>query len=161
MSFSLADALTLISLIVPILVPLGMALYQHLLDGLPANQRAVVSQVVDNAVTAVEQMVGSGSGPLKKANATELVNAMLASRHIHVAPAEVSALIECGVAALNAARDAKPKPIGFGASSQTSAPAIAPAGNEDPGTLVVPAAVPAPAGIVGLVASSITARVAR
>ena len=162
---TLADTLTLISIIVPILVPLGMALYHRLLEGLPSNRQAVVAQIVDRAVTAVEQMVGSGNGALKKDRATEMIGEMLNTegklfgRRIPVTSTQISALIECSVAALNAAEDAKPKPIGFGSTSApTPEAAIAPTGNDDPGTIAVPAAVPAPAGFVGLVAPRVATR---
>jgi hypothetical protein len=47
------DVIVLVSLVLPLLIPLGQALYKHLVDALPSNQRQAVVDTVRIATHAL------------------------------------------------------------------------------------------------------------
>ena len=137
-SFTFADALTLTTLLSPVLYYVA----KWLVETLPSNQQEVVKGIVASAVTAVEQMMQTpGSGQLKKQEASQLISDALARRRITIPPAEISTEIECAVKAMRDAAAASAPPV-------SAPPVSAPIGfTPAPAQLETPQ--PAPAGIVG------------
>lgn len=96
----------LILLLVPILLPpiisLSMVLYQHLIQGLPQRKQALVQQIVNAVVPAVEQGTAKAlDGPGKKQAAMQMATVMLKSLHINVPQDMISCMIEAAVYTLN------------------------------------------------------------
>ena len=101
----------LILLLVPILLPpiisLSVVLYQHLMQGLPQRKQALVQQVVNAVVPAVEQGTANAlHGSDKKQAAMQMATAMLKSLHINVSQDMVSCMIEAAVYTLNQSKNA-------------------------------------------------------
>lgn len=97
-SFSLDSVLTVLTVLAPVLIPLGLVLYHLILQRLPSEQAKRVEANVQLFVSAVEQVYKNvpGSGAYKKA----MVQQMLAKAGVKADPARVDALIEAAVAAL-------------------------------------------------------------
>lgn len=104
MQLSTQEVISLVAIVFPLVVSLATAAYQRMLESLPSNKRALVKDVVDTAVHAVEQMYNNmdGVSPAdKKAKAVEFVEAALKNMHISIPGSLVDALIEESVFYLN------------------------------------------------------------
>ena len=116
----------LILLIVPILLPaiisLSAVLYQRLVQGLPAKQQALVQQVVNTVVRAVEQEARNTlDGPGKKQAAMQMATNMLKSLHLNISQDVISSVIEAAVYALNQEQNKVP-PISTTTPASTPTP---------------------------------------
>jgi hypothetical protein len=86
-NLSLSDVLLIMSVILPVLVPLGAALFKHLVDALPSNQRQAVVDAVRIATHAVSV------DPSIAADAESAALAMLKELHLPASPSFVKSLV--------------------------------------------------------------------
>ena len=84
---SLCDVILIVSIILPVLVPLGAALYKHLVDMLPSNQRQAVVDTVRIATQAI------AVNPAIAANAEAAATVVLKELHLPVNPAFIKSLV--------------------------------------------------------------------
>ncbi len=85
----------------PFLFALAAALFRLLVAKMPPERQALLGQVVQTVVQAIEQMGTGLTGPEKKMKAEAMISTILQSLHIAVSPALVDALIESAVYGLN------------------------------------------------------------
>ena len=85
----------------PFLFALAAALFRLLVAKMPPERQALLGQVVQTVVQAIEQMGTDLTGPEKKMKAEAMISTILQSLHIAVSPALVDALIESAVYGLN------------------------------------------------------------
>lgn len=103
MNISTNQLIAFLSVCLPILVPMGQALLQRLLDGLPSAKRAHLELIVSTVVHGVEQSM-TGNGAVKKAAAVQAVMQIAKAARIPSSianPTNVSMLIEAAVYELN------------------------------------------------------------
>lgn len=105
MNLSVNDVVALLGAILPVLIPLGAALYHALVAALPANQQNALNNIVGTVVSAVEQQAQAGtiSPDARKAAAVTAVQAIAKQFGVakYASPAVVNALIECAMFELN------------------------------------------------------------
>lgn len=101
MSLTTAQILSLTGVLLPFLASLAAYLYKRFVPASKQEQFAHAAQVASSVVQAVEQACAAMSGPDKKAEATRLINQLLAQAGIKVDPTLVEVLIEQMVLALN------------------------------------------------------------
>ena len=100
-------ALLLLPIVLPPLTALAALLYQRLLQRLPAQRRAIVEQIVNTVVPAIEQTAtDTMSSPQKKQAAMDLASEMLGHLNVRVSPDMLSGMIEATVFALNQSKNA-------------------------------------------------------
>jgi hypothetical protein len=100
-------ALVLLPIVLPPLTALAALLYQRLLQHLPAQKRAIVEQIANTVVPAIEQTAtNTMSSPDKKKAAMDLASSMLDHLNVNVSPDMLSGMIEATVFALNQSKDA-------------------------------------------------------
>ena len=100
-------AIVLLPIVLPPLTALAALVYQRMLQGLPAQKRAIVEQVVNTVVPAIEQTADATmSSPEKKKAAMDLASSMLGHLNLNVAPDMLSGMIEATVFALNQSKNA-------------------------------------------------------
>ncbi|MBV9616297.1 MAG: hypothetical protein JO031_12640 [Ktedonobacteraceae bacterium] len=100
-------ALLLLPIVLPPLTALAALLYQRLLQRLPAQRRAIVEQIVNTVVPAIEQTAtDTMSSPQKKQAAMDLASDMLGHLNVRVSPDLLSGMIEATVFALNQSKNA-------------------------------------------------------
>ncbi len=100
-------AIMLLPIVLPPLTALAALVYQRLLQGLPAQKRAIVEQIVNTVVPAIEQTADDTmSSPQKKAAAMDLASSMLTHLNVQVSPDILSGMIEATVFALNQSKNA-------------------------------------------------------
>jgi hypothetical protein len=106
MSFNLTfnQAIAILGFVLPILVPAGQALLQHLLERLPSARRSQLESIVGVVVHGVEQSASGVPGETKKQDAVNAVVAMAKAAGLSrfANPTTVSMLIEAAVYELNA-----------------------------------------------------------
>jgi Bacteriophage holin of superfamily 6 (Holin_LLH) len=126
---SVSDFLGIAFLVLPLLVPLGGALYRALLEKLPSNQQAIVDSVVHMVVAGVEQVGQGFSSAGKKEMALSKLSSILKSKGIKLSPSEADMAIEEAVFLMNrafhpaAALSSGPDTVGFSAPAVVPAPA--------------------------------------
>ena len=102
MTFTEQLLLLLIPVLLPPIISLSVVLYQHLIQSLPQRKQALVQQVVNAVVPAVEQgATATLNSADKKQAAMQMATNMLKSLHVNVSPEVVSCMIEAAVYALN------------------------------------------------------------
>ena len=84
---SISDVILIISIILPFLVPVGVALYKHLVDALPSNQRQAVVDSVRIATQAI------AVNPNIAADAEAAATAVLKELHLPVSPIFIQSLV--------------------------------------------------------------------
>ena len=100
-------AIVLLPIVLPPLTALAALVYQRMLQSLPAQKRAIVEQIVNTVVPAVEQTAAStASSPEKKKAAMDLASNMLSHLNISVSSDMLSGMIEATVFALNQSKNA-------------------------------------------------------
>ncbi len=100
-------ALVLLPLVLPSLTALAALLYQRMLQHLPAQKRAIVEQIINTVVPAIEQTAtDTMSSPEKKQAAMDLASSMLGHLNVSASPDMLSGMIEATVFALNQNKDA-------------------------------------------------------
>jgi hypothetical protein len=100
-------AILLLPIILPPLTALAALLYQRLLQRLPAQKRAIVEQIVNTVVPAIEQTAtDTMSSPQKKEAAMSLATNMLNHLNVQISPDVLSGMIEATVYALNQSKNA-------------------------------------------------------
>ena len=100
-------AIVLLPIVLPPLTALAALVYQRMLQGLPAQKRAIVEQIVSTVVPAIEQTADDTmSNPEKKKAAVDLASSMLTHLNLNVAPDMLSGMIEATVFALNQSKNA-------------------------------------------------------
>jgi len=101
-------ASVLLPIVLPPLTALAALVYQRMLQSLPAQKRAIVEQVVNTVVPAIEQTADTTmSNPEKKKAAMDLASSMLTHLNLNVAPDMLSGMIEATVFALNQSKNAQ------------------------------------------------------
>jgi hypothetical protein len=100
-------AIVLLPIVLPPLTALAALVYQRMLQGLPAQKRAIVEQIVGTVVPAIEQTADDTmSNPEKKKAAMDLASSMLGHLNLNVSPDMLSGMIEATVFALNQSKNA-------------------------------------------------------
>lgn len=125
MSFNLTfnQAIAILGFVLPILVPAGQALLQHLLERLPSARRAQLESIVMVVVHGVEQSASGVPSDVKKQDAVNAVVEMAKAAGLSrfASPTAVSMLIEAAVYELNTAQHdaggAVPAQMGFAPSA--------------------------------------------
>lgn len=87
MNLSLSDVLLIMSVILPVLTPLGAALYKHLVDLVPSNQRQAVVDTVRIAANAF------ASNPAIAEDAETAALNILKELHLPASPSFVKSLV--------------------------------------------------------------------
>jgi hypothetical protein len=101
-------AIVLLPIVLPPLTALVALVYQRLLQGLPAQKRAIVEQIVGTVVPAIEQTADNTmSNPEKKKAAMDLASSMLGHLNLNVSSDMLSGMIEATVFALNQSKNAQ------------------------------------------------------
>lgn len=101
-------AILLLPIVFPPLTALAALVYQRMLQGLPAQKRAIVEQVVNTVVPAIEQTADTTmSNPEKKKAAMDLASSMLGHLNVNVSSDMLSGMIEATVFALNQSKNAQ------------------------------------------------------
>ena len=101
-------AIVILPVVLPSLTAMAALLYQRMLQGLPAQKRSIVEQIVNTVVPAVEQTADSAmSSPEKKKAAMDLASGMLGHLNVNVSPEMLSGMIEATVFALNQSKNAQ------------------------------------------------------
>lgn len=93
--------LALAPIVFPMVVSLCVYLYNRFVPPSKQAQLAHASSVVGVVVNGVEQACVAMNGPDKKAEATRLINQLLAESKLKVSPTLVDSLIEDAVYAIN------------------------------------------------------------
>jgi hypothetical protein len=107
MSFFTSPAVQslLTAVILPLLLTIGAALFQHLQSRLPANVYTYVTQLAESAVAKAEQLSTRISDPIslddRKQIAVSDIKAILAAHHITVPDQLIDMAIEAAVFGLN------------------------------------------------------------
>lgn len=100
-------AIVLLPIVFPPLTALSALLYQRFLQGLPAQRREIVENIVRTVVPAIEQTATKEmDSPAKKAAAMDLATTMLDHLNVHITPEVLSGMIEATVFALNQGKGA-------------------------------------------------------
>jgi len=106
MSLAFQILLAVLPILLPPLISLSVALYQHLLARLPLQVHQIVEEVVHIVVLAVEQTSATFSdSPAKKQAAMKMATEILQSLHVPVSQEMLSVMIEAAVFALNQSKD--------------------------------------------------------
>jgi hypothetical protein len=101
-------AIVILPIVLPPLTAVAALVYQRMLQGLPAQKRAIVEQIVSTVVPAIEQTAASTvSNPEKKKAAMDLASSMLGHLNVSVPPEMLSGMIEATVFALNQSKNAQ------------------------------------------------------
>jgi len=101
-------AIVILPIVLPPLTAVAALVYQRMLQGLPAQKRAIVEQIVNTVVPAVEQTADATmSSPEKKKSAMDLASSMLGHLNVSVQPEMLSGMIEATVFALNQSKNAQ------------------------------------------------------
>jgi Bacteriophage holin of superfamily 6 (Holin_LLH) len=101
-------AIVILPIVLPPLTAVAALVYQRMLQGLPAQKRAIVEQIVNTVVPAIEQTAASTvSNPEKKKAAMDLASSMLDHLNVSVPPEMLSGMIEATVFALNQSKNAQ------------------------------------------------------
>ena len=102
MSLAFQILLVVLPILLPPLISLSIALYQHLLSRLPLKAHSIVEEVVHLVVLAVEQTAATFSdSSAKKQAAMKMATEILQSLHIPVSQEMLSVMIEATVFTLN------------------------------------------------------------
>jgi LL-H family phage holin len=99
--------ITALTPLYPFLFALAAVLFRWLVAKLPHNQQVVLNQIVQTAVSAVEQMGAGKTGLEKKQMAIKMIRDILQGLHITVSPALVDALVESTVYGINQSQSIK------------------------------------------------------
>jgi LL-H family phage holin len=99
--------ITALTPLYPFLFALAAVLFHRLVAKLPHNQQAMLNQVVQVAVSAVEQMGAGKTGLEKKQMAIKMIRDILLDLHITASPALINALIEAAVYGFNQSQSIK------------------------------------------------------
>jgi Bacteriophage holin of superfamily 6 (Holin_LLH) len=100
-------AIVILPIILPPLTALAALVYQRMLQRLPAQKRAIVEQIVNTVVPAIEQTADvTMKNEDKKRAAMDLACSMLSHLNVNVAPEMLSGMIEATVFALNQSKNA-------------------------------------------------------
>ncbi|MBA2396070.1 MAG: hypothetical protein H0V70_25370 [Ktedonobacteraceae bacterium] len=100
-------AIVLLPIVLPPLTALASLMYQRMLQRLPAQKRAIVEQIVNTVVPAIEQTADATmKNEDKKRAAMDLASSMLGHLNVSVAPEMLSGMIEAAVFALNQSKNA-------------------------------------------------------
>jgi LL-H family phage holin len=99
--------ITALTPLYPFLFALAAVLFHWLVAKLPHNQQAMLNQIVQVAVSAVEQMGAGKTGLEKKQMAIKMIRDILQGLHITVSPALINALIEAAVYGINQSQSIK------------------------------------------------------
>lgn len=100
-------AIVLLPIVLPPLTAMASLMYQRMLQRLPAQKRAIVEQIVNTVVPAIEQTADATmKNEAKKKAAMDLANSMLGHLNVNVAPDMLSGMIEATVFALNQSKNA-------------------------------------------------------
>ena len=100
-------AIVLLPIILPPLTALASLMYQRMLQRLPVQKRAIVEQIVNTVVPAIEQTADATmKNEDKKRAAMDLASNMLGHLNVSVAPEMLSGMIEAAVFALNQSKNA-------------------------------------------------------
>ena len=101
------QVVTLLGLVLPILIPLGAALFHFLVGKLPKDVQSKLTELAGVAVAASEQAGKGMTSEEKKANAMAAVKELASALGLqkYATDAAVSALIEAAVFAMNAGRE--------------------------------------------------------
>jgi LL-H family phage holin len=91
----------------PFLFALAAVLFHRLVAKLPHNQQAILNQIVQAVVTAVEQMAAGKTGLEKKRMAIKMIADILQGLHITASPALIDALVESAVYGINQSQSIK------------------------------------------------------
>ncbi len=117
-----AIILDLIPVLVPAIVGYLVILCKYILARLPENQHAIVTQVAQSVVNAVEQVYGPAAGTDKKTIAENRILDILKAMHITISPTLIDVAIEAAVYALKQdTKDAGPSPVAPVASAAKAA----------------------------------------
>lgn len=108
---SFQNVIVLLGLVLPLLVPVGGALYQLFLHHLPANQRMELESVVQTVVSGVEQGLAGQSPDAKKQAAVSAVSLLAKQFHLNLNPSVVGMLIEAAVYELNQSQSYHPSAL--------------------------------------------------
>ena len=127
---TVSDFLGIAFLVLPLLVPLGGALYRALLEKLPSNKQVIVDSAVHMVVAGVEQVGQGFSSAGKKEMALSKLASILKSKGIKLSPSEADMALEEAVFLMNRAFHASapapsvgPDAVGFSAPAVVPAPA--------------------------------------
>jgi LL-H family phage holin len=102
MSLAFQILLAALPILLPPLISLSVAMYQHLLQRLPQQVRQIVEEVAQIVVLAVEQTSATlVDSPAKKQAAMKMATEILQSMHVTVSQEMLSAMIEAAVFTLN------------------------------------------------------------
>lgn len=99
--------ITALTPLYPFLFALAAVLFHRLVAKLPHNQQAMLSQIVQVTVNAVEQMGAGKTGLEKKQMALKMISDILQNLHITVSPALINALVESAVYGMNQSQSIK------------------------------------------------------
>jgi hypothetical protein len=87
MNISVQDLIALATVLLPLLIPLGGALYKHMVDALPSNQRQAVVDTVKIATQAI------ASDPTIAVDAETAAATLLKEMHLPSNPNLVKSLV--------------------------------------------------------------------
>jgi len=108
MPFSLDNSLlfSVVVLLLPLLAPLGQYLLKKLEAGLPANERKIVEDVVQQAVFCIEQTAPGLDGADRRAQALKLIEANLKLHGIDASKWTlwINTMLEAAVHFMNASK---------------------------------------------------------
>jgi hypothetical protein len=99
--------ITALTPLYPFLFALAAVLFHQMVAKLPHNQQAILKQVVQTAVNAVEQIGAGKTGEEKKQMAIKMIADILHSLHSTASPALIDALVESTVYGINQSRSTK------------------------------------------------------
>lgn len=99
--------ITTLTPLYPFLFALAAVLFHWLVAKLPHNQQALLNQIVQVAVNAVEQMGAGKTGPEKKQMAIKMISDILQGLHITASSALINALVESAVYGINQSQSIK------------------------------------------------------
>lgn len=99
--------ITALTPLYPFLFALAAVLFHWLVAKLPHNQQAMLNQIVQVAVSAVEQMGAGKTGQEKKQMAIQMISDILQDLHITISPVLINALVEAAVYGINQSQTIK------------------------------------------------------
>lgn len=99
MNLSLNDTIALISVFLPLLIPVGQVLGQYLVQRLPQAQQRALKEIGATVVAGIEQQARSGqiTPDQRKDQAVAAMTELAKVAHINVNPTVISLLIEAAV----------------------------------------------------------------
>jgi LL-H family phage holin len=103
--------ITALTPLYPFLFALAALLFQRLAAKLPHNQQAMLKQIAQLVVSAVEQMGAGKTGQEKKQMAVDMIENILQSFHITISSVLIDALVESAVYGINQGQSIKLPPV--------------------------------------------------